>query len=118
MVEQVDKSSNITVKVGLSQDKIPVKMEWVADDNPGDPDWSEIKAMMLSMFDVNTKDTMRIDLWTKEMRVDEMDRFMFQTLRAMADTYHRATQNAELANEMQHFVDYFGKKTGIIAVEG
>jgi hypothetical protein len=39
---------------------------------------------------------------------------VFQTLRAMADTYHRATQNAELANEMQHFVDYFGKKTGII----
>lgn len=118
MVEQVEKSSHITVKVGLSAEKIPVKIEWMADDNPDDSSWAEIKAMMISLFDLNTKDTLRIDLWTKDMRVDEMDRFMFQTLRAMADTYHRATQNAELANEMQHFVDYFGKKTGIITVEG
>ena len=118
MAEQIEKSSNITIKVGLSGDKIPVKMEWMADDNPGDMGWSEIKAMMISLFDLDTKDTLRIDLWTKEMRVYEMDRFMFQTLRAMADTYHRATQNTELANDMQHFVDYFGKKTGIISVEG
>jgi gliding motility-associated protein GldC len=118
MAEQVDKSSNITVKVGLSSDKIPVKIEWMADDDPSDTGWTEIKAMMISLFDLDTRDTLRIDLWTKEMRVDEMDRFMFQTLRAMADTYHRATQNAELANEMQHFVDYFGKKTGIITAEG
>jgi gliding motility-associated protein GldC len=111
---QVEKSSQILLKVGLNKEQVPVRMDWMAEDHPQNASWTEIKAMMVSLFDVETKDTMRIDLWTTEMRVDEMDRFMFQTLRAMADTYHRATQNAELANEMQHFVDYFGKKTGII----
>jgi gliding motility-associated protein GldC len=114
MDNQVEKSSQILLKVGLNKEQVPVRMDWMAEDHPQNAQWSEIKAMMVSLFDMETKDTMRIDLWTTEMRVDEMDRFMFQTLRAMADTYHRATQNAELANEMQHFVDYFGKKTGIL----
>ncbi len=114
MDNQVEKSSQILLKVGLNKEQVPVRMDWMAEDHPQNAAWTEIKAMMVSLFDMETKDTMRIDLWTSEMRVDEMDRFMFQTLRAMADTYHRATQNAELANEMQHFVDYFGKKTGII----
>jgi hypothetical protein len=43
-----------------------------------------------------------------------MDRFFFQTLRAMADTYFKATQNRELAVEMQKFVQYFGEKTKIL----
>jgi gliding motility-associated protein GldC len=114
MDNQVEKSSQILLKVGLNKEQVPVRMDWMAEDHPQNAEWTEIKAMMVSLFDVETKDTMRIDLWTTEMRVDEMDRFVFQTLRAMADTYHRATQNSELANEMQHFVDYFGKKTGII----
>jgi hypothetical protein len=32
---------------------------------------------------------MRIDLWTKEMPVDEMKIFFHQTLVAMSDTFHR-----------------------------
>ena len=48
------------------------------------------------------------------MQVVEMDRFIFQTLRSLSDTYYRATQNKALANEMQRFVDYFGERTEII----
>lgn len=117
MDNKVEKTSQIHVKVGLNEAQIPIQMHWMAEDHPQNAQWSEIKAMMVSFFDLDTKDTMRLDLWTTEMRVDEMDRFMFQSLRAMADTYFRATQNAELANEMQHFVDYFGRKTGIIQEE-
>ena len=52
------------------------------------------------------------------MQVIEMDRFFFQTLRAMSDTYFKATQNKELAADMQRFVQYFGEKTEIIPKEG
>jgi gliding motility-associated protein GldC len=114
MDNQVTKSSQIHIKVGLDKEQVPVRMDWMAEDHPQNAEWTEVKAMMVSLFDKDSMDTLRLDLWTTEFRVDEMDRFMFQTLRAMADTYYRATQNAELANEMQHFVDYFGKKTGII----
>ncbi len=102
---------DITVSVGLDKENMPVEMNWIADDTDKATD---VKAMLLSLFDKESLDTLRIDLWTTEMQVIEMDRFMFQTLRGLADTYYRATQNAELASEMQAFVTHFGKKTGII----
>jgi len=46
--------------------------------------------------------------------VMEMDRFVYQMVRSLADTYYRATNNADLANEMQRFAQYFGEKTEII----
>jgi gliding motility-associated protein GldC len=44
---------------------------------------------MLSVWDSKVKESMRIDLWTKEMPVDEMKIFFHQTLVAMSDTFHR-----------------------------
>ncbi|HMX84190.1 MAG TPA: gliding motility protein GldC, partial [Saprospiraceae bacterium] len=70
-----------------------------------------------SLFDSKVKDTLKIDLWTNELQVVEMDRFMFQTLRGLADTYMKATNNHKLANEMQQFVTYFGEQTEIIPKE-
>ncbi|MCR9287374.1 MAG: gliding motility protein GldC [Bacteroidetes bacterium] len=111
---KVKKTSTIKIKIGLDEKQVPVKMNWEADGNPNGPTKHESKAMLLSLFDKETKDTMKIDLWTTEMQVVEMDRFFFQTLRAMADTYFKATQNRELAVEMQKFVQYFGEKTKIL----
>ncbi|MGA1582568.1 MAG: hypothetical protein ACO4CH_04870 [Saprospiraceae bacterium] len=48
------------------------------------------------------------------MQVGEMDRFMYHTLRALGDTYYKATQNEGLANEFQRFVQFFGEKTEVI----
>jgi gliding motility-associated protein GldC len=110
--DKVVQRSNIKLSIGLNEDKMPVHIEWQAEDNPAGT--QEAKAILLSLFEPETKDTLRIDLWTKDMQVMEMDRFMFQTLRGLADTYYRASQNAELAGEMQRFVNYFGEKTGIV----
>lgn len=103
---------DITITVGMNADNVPVKMEWKADDAAKDA--LECKGMLLSLFEKETLDTLRIDLWTTEMQVFEMDRFMFQTMRGLAETYMRATNNKELANEMQSFVTHFGEKTEII----
>lgn len=111
---EVNKQSEIKIKVGLDKDNVPIKMEWQAQDNPKDNNPKECKALLMSVFDKESRDTMKIDLWTTEMQINEMDRFFFQTLRAMADTYFKATQNQELASDMQRFVQYFGEKTEII----
>jgi hypothetical protein len=50
--------------------------------------------------------------------VDEMDRMVFHTLKSLADTYIRATNNKQMAEQMQHFAHYFGEKTGILKPEG
>jgi gliding motility-associated protein GldC len=73
--------------------------------------------MLISLFDREHLETVKIDLWVKDMQVGEMDRFVFQTLRGMAETYFRATQNTELAKDMQRFVQYFGEQTQIIPKE-
>jgi hypothetical protein len=48
------------------------------------------------------------------MQVQEMDRFVYQTLRSLSQSYLRATQNKELAEEMAKFAHHFGEKTEII----
>jgi gliding motility-associated protein GldC len=106
------KSSSIHIRVGLDKDNFPAEMEWHTDEQP--EKLHQSKAMLLSLFDMESKDTVKIDLWTSEMQVMEMDRFFFQTLRGMADTYYKATRNAKLASAMQQFVQYFGEETEII----
>ena len=105
------KTSNIQVAVGLDEERMPVDMTLSGSDFP-EP--QAVKAMLLSVFDVERRETLKVDLWTRDMQVIEMDRFMFQTLRGLADTYRNATNNTALANAMQQFVDYFGKQTEIL----
>lgn len=117
MNKPIVKKSVIEIKIGLNEDKHPESIHWKSSDNPENQGFTECKAMLLSLFDKEYLDTLKIDLWTTEMQVVEMDRFVFQSLRAIADTYFRATNNQQLANDMQLFVDYFGKQTGIITEE-
>lgn len=108
----MEKKIGITIK--LDEKNLPEKIKWQADDSKINDSQQNCKAMLLSLFDEQTLDTLKIDLWVKDMQVAEMDRFFFQTLKAMADTYFKATQNAQLASDMQRFVQYFGEQTQII----
>ncbi|MBL7802410.1 MAG: gliding motility protein GldC [Saprospiraceae bacterium] len=114
---EVVKSSNITIKVGLDKDNVPIRIDWAASDMHPAGQAEECKAMAIALFDKNSRDTLRIDLWTKELQVVEMDRFMYQIIRSLSQTYLKATQNKELAEEMARFAHYFGEKTEIIAKE-
>lgn len=107
------KTSDIEINVQLAEDKVPENIQWRSNQG-GQAPWMDTKAMMISFFDKKSKDTLRIDLWTKDMQVMEMDRFFFYTLRGMSDTYLRATNNKELAEQMRSFVEHFGKSTGIL----
>ena len=114
---EVVKSSDITLRVGLNAEQVPVRIEWGASDRNGGA-LEECKAIAIALFDKEHRDTLRIDLWTKEMQVLEMDRFVYQTLRSLSQTYLKATQNKELAEEMAKFAHFFGQKTEIIPPEG
>ncbi len=113
-MSEVNKRSEIRLEVGLDKSGLPVDIQCFAVDSKQGLQQTDCKGMILSLFDRNTKDTLKIDLWTKDMEVMEMDRFVYQMVRSLADTYYRATNNADLANEMQRFAQYFGEKTEII----
>jgi gliding motility-associated protein GldC len=102
------KTSEIKIVVQLDENRIPEKLAWTAQD--GGVDQEEAKAIMLSVWDSKNQETLSIDLWTKDMPVDEMKLFFHQTLLAMSDTFQRATQDEKMADTMKDFCDYFAEK--------
>ena len=102
-------TSTITIDVQLDPDKVPQQISWKASDSTADMT-QKAKAMMISFWDGTDKTALRIDLWTKDMMVDEMADFFYQTIMTMADTYDRATQNKELCADMKNFAkDFYSK---------
>ncbi|HSD13434.1 MAG TPA: gliding motility protein GldC [Flavobacterium sp.] len=101
-------TSEIKLTVELDENRVPEKIKWTAQD--GGVNEEEAKAMLLSIWDSKVQETLRIDLWTKDMPVDEMKVFFHQTLVAMADTFHRATEDEKMTATMRDFCDYFAEK--------
>ena len=66
--------------------------------------------MLLSIWDSKQQETLRIDLWTKDMPVDEMKIFFHQTLVAMSNTFNRAVSDEKMTATMKDFCDYFAEK--------
>lgn len=100
--------SEIKLEIELDDNKIPEKMFWSAPD--GGITKSQAKAFMLSVWDEESNDTLRIDLWTKDMKVADMKRFFHQTLVSMADSLERATDEDKMAGDMRDFCAHFAEK--------
>jgi len=101
--------STITIDVMTDENRVPDSIAWKATDTSAD-NAQKAKAMMISFWDGAEKAALRIDLWTKDMMVDEMADFFFQTLMTMADTYGRATKYTEQVEEMKTFARQFYEK--------
>jgi len=101
--------STITIDVLLDQQKIPAEINWNASQFNSE-DKQQAKAMMVAFWDGQEKAAMRIDLWTKEMMVDEMADFYYQNLMGLADTFERATHQQELVEDMKKFAKNFYNK--------
>jgi len=106
------KKSEINFTVTLDENNLPEKIDWKATDSNEE---STCKSVMISLWDAKENNTLRIDLWTKDMMVDEMKVFFHQNLLSLADTFERATGEAEIAKEMRGFVQYIGEKMEIIS---
>jgi len=104
----MSKSSEIKININLDENHIPETLTWTALD--GGVEQEEAKTILLSIWDAKAKETLRIDLWTKDMPIDEMKLFFHQTLVAMTDTFQRATGDDKMTATMQDFCDYFAEK--------
>ncbi len=101
-------TSKIVLEVSLDENRAPESLNWTADD--GGIHNEEAKAMLLSVWDSKNKESLKIDLWTKDMPVDEMKIFFHQTLVAMSDTFMKATQDEKMTATMKDFCEYFADK--------
>ena len=101
-------TSEITLKVELDENRIPESLSWSAED--GGIVNEEAKAMLLSVWDSKNQESLKIDLWTKDMPVDEMKVFFHQTLVSLSNTFMKATQDEKMTATMKDFCDYFAEK--------
>jgi gliding motility-associated protein GldC len=102
-------TSTIKIEVTTDENRIPSSIAWSASDTSVE-NAQNAKAMMISFWDGAEKAALRIDLWTKDMMLDEMADFFYQTMMTMADTYGRATKYQEEVKEMKDFAISFYEK--------
>ncbi len=87
-------------------------MSWTATD--AGVENSPCKSMVLSVWDGKEQNAMRIDLWTKEMSIDEMKIFFHQTLLTMADTFEKATGETKITEDLRDYCMHFAEKMKIV----
>jgi len=104
----VVKKSTISIEVGLDENRVPETLEWEASDSGMKR--SDSPVVFMSVWDKEAKETLRIDLWTKEMMMHEMQLFFVQNFHSMADTYQRSTSDEAGANRIRAFADEFEKE--------
>ena len=106
--------SDINIKIHLDGEKVPQKITWQASGSTAETP-QQAKAMFIAFWDALDKSAMRIDLWTKDMMVDEMADFYFQVFSTMADTFQRATRHDVLSDDIKKFARDFHQK--FVAIE-
>jgi len=88
------RKAEINFRITLDEDRMPSQIEWDATDS--DANGTKFcEAMLISLWDNQTKNTLGIDLWTKNMLVDDMNIFVYQTLKKLSETYNSATNDHE-----------------------
>ena len=102
------KETEIIIKVRLDSNNIPEEIYWSAPD--GGMKDQQSKAILLSFWDSAKKETLKMDLWTKEMQIDEMKSFMLQTFISMKKSISKATGDEDLVNLVDDFCVEFEKR--------
>ena len=108
------KTSEIKFTVSLDEDKIPETIQWEATDS-GIEGKRDCKATMITVWDRNENTSLRIDLWTKDMLIDDMKRFFYENLMSMAESYDRATNDKRVSKEMKKYAEQFAKETELFS---
>ncbi|MFY0687071.1 MAG: gliding motility protein GldC [Cyclobacteriaceae bacterium] len=98
------RDSEIKFKISLDEDNVPEKIMWSADDKDGEG-FDETKSISIALWDGDQKNTLRIDLWAKDMPVDEMKRFYIDCLGGMSQTLLNATGDEFMATEINTLCD-------------
>ena len=92
------KRSEIKFIVTLDKENIPEKIEWNADDNISDG-LLETKSISLSLWDEDKNNTLRIDLWTKKMKTNDMKKFYIDCLGGLSQSILNSTGDEFMSKE-------------------
>lgn len=106
------RKAEIKLTIELDDSNVPENITWQSTDHESEEQLN-VKSMMLALWDHNFKNSLRIDLWTKDMPVDEMKRFFYETLQTMGDSFLRATGEEAIIGDLRDYCAHFAEKMGI-----
>ena len=102
-----EKKTQIIIDVELDENKVPEQISWSAKD--GGISNMQSKAILLSFWDSKKQETFKMDLWVKDMPIDQMKLFFHQTFLSMSDTFYRATNDEKMTAVIKDFCDYYAE---------
>lgn len=112
------KKAEITLEVGLDENNVPETINWSSTDGEN-ADSLPAKALFLALWDSQYKNSMRIDLWTKDMPYDEMKRFFYETLQTLGDSFLRASGGDPMAEavigDLRDYCAHYADKMEILS---
>ena len=103
------KKSDIHFAVELDNQNVPEKIYWEATDNPNEG-LSDTRAIAIAIWDHYHNSTLKIDLWTKEMEVIDMKRFLIEIMSGIADTAASATGDQRMADDIENTCQVLSKR--------
>lgn len=106
-------TAEIKLFVELDDDRLPTRIEWEATE-ARDKGPTRCDSVMLSLWDGQNKTVATIDLWTRDTTIADINLHFYQTFHKMADTYLRATKNADMARLIHEFGNEFGESLGLV----
>lgn len=106
------KTTELTFRVTVDENNLPQNISWSA---PAAGENSSCKSVMIALWDEKENNTLRIDLWTKDMMVDEMKKFFHQNVITLTDTYLRATGDEATTKKVKDFFAGIGKEIGVLS---
>ena len=74
----------------------------------------DLKALLIAGWDAKRKETLRVDIWTKDMPVNDMFIMYHQNMMGMATSLEKSTGQNKLANALRDYCDFFAKETKIL----
>ena len=74
----------------------------------------DLKALLIAGWDAKRKETLRVDIWTKDMPVNDMFIMYHQNMIGMATSLEKSTGQNKLANALRDYCDFFAKETKIL----
>ena len=107
----IKKKTQVSININLDENNIPEEMKWTAQD--GGISDMDTKAILLSFWDSENQESLKMDLWVKDMPVGQMKLFFHQTLVSLSDTFYRATNDEKMTATMKDFCEYFAEKLKI-----
>tara|TARA_B100000963_G_C22537938_1_gene630744 strand:- start:266 stop:643 length:378 start_codon:yes stop_codon:yes gene_type:complete len=110
------KKEKFSIDVLMDENLIPEDLQWNSSQGKGQSE--KASAALIYLWNAQKNETFCLDLWTKKMSIEEMNKMMFQTIMTLANSYEKATSEDQLANAMRDFGEFFGEKTEILPKSG